>query len=124
MMFLFFLPGQSFENANAPNLDKAVHAFLFLFSTLFWCRGLFSAYLFNTAVKRPFFWAISINALFGIAVEFIQHYFIPNRSFDSWDIVADFFGIILGFVAFRIIYGPPKNYLLWKEKNYKNTEQS
>ena len=33
---------------------------------------------------------------YGIAMEFVQKYFIPNRSFDVGDIIADGIGSIIG----------------------------
>lgn len=33
---------------------------------------------------------------YGIAMEFVQKYFIPNRSFDAGDIIADGIGSIIG----------------------------
>lgn len=34
--------------------------------------------------------AVALTALgYGIAMEFVQENFIPNRSFDVWDMVAD-----------------------------------
>ena len=34
--------------------------------------------------------------LYGIVMEFVQKFFIPNRSFDIGDIAADGVGCILG----------------------------
>ena len=40
-------------------------------------------------------WAIVCIA-YGVAMEFVQKYFIPNRSFDIGDIMADTVGSLLG----------------------------
>jgi VanZ family protein len=34
--------------------------------------------------------------LYGIAMELVQKYFIPNRSFDFKDVIADTIGIVVG----------------------------
>ena len=42
---------------------------------------------------------LAISGLvYGIGMEFIQKYFVPNRSFDLWDIMADAAGCGVGFV--------------------------
>ena len=41
---------------------------------------------------------------YGITMEFIQQYFVVNRSFDPGDIVADAIGCIIGYwFSFRYI---------------------
>lgn len=35
--------------------------------------------------------------LYGAGMEVVQHYLIPNRSFDVWDIVADGAGCLVGY---------------------------
>ena len=47
-------------------------------------------------IKKTFL-IIAFTALFyGIIMEFVQRYFIPNRSFDSGDIIADALGCFVG----------------------------
>ena len=38
-----------------------------------------------------------VGCLYGIAMEFVQKYFIPLRSFDLMDILADGVGCIAGY---------------------------
>jgi len=48
--------------------------------------------------------SVAMNCLlYGVVIEIIQHYFIPNRSFDLNDIVSDGVGCFLGwyFVYYR-----------------------
>jgi VanZ family protein len=44
-----------------------------------------------------------VACFFGIAMEFVQKYFIPNRDFDIYDIVADIIGAAGGFLIARLI---------------------
>jgi len=50
---------------------------------------------------------------YGIAMEFVQKYYIPLRSFDIADIIADGVGCLLGFYFTR--------YLLHREAIKKQT---
>ena len=39
------------------------------------------------------------GCVYGIAMEFVQKYFVPNRSFEIGDIIADTIGSIAGFMV-------------------------
>jgi VanZ family protein len=41
--------------------------------------------------------------VYGIAIEFIQRNFVPHRSFDFFDIVADAVGCVVGFIVAKKI---------------------
>ncbi len=88
---LLLLPGSNFPKASWTDkiwLDKWVHIFLFG-SMVF----LF-AYTFNFQ-KKIVLKIVFIAIVYGIIIEFIQKYFIPNRSFDEGDIIADIIGALL-----------------------------
>jgi VanZ family protein len=96
MCVLFFLPGSDLPQANwmdAIYVDKLVHIGLFAILT-FLCRSSFDLDL------NHYNWMLLLTAIFyGLAVEFIQKYCIPNRSFDLFDLLADTAGSILGLIV-------------------------
>lgn len=48
--------------------------------------------------RLPWFLLITISTIaYGIVMEFVQRDFIPNRSFDIWDIAADSIGSFIAF---------------------------
>ena len=47
-------------------------------------------------LKRSFLIIALLALLYGIIMEFVQDNFIPNRSFDYGDIIADFVGCFAG----------------------------
>lgn len=74
-------------------VDKLVHIGLFAILT-FLCRSSFDLDL------NHYNWVLLLTAiLYGLAVEFIQKYCIPNRSFDLFDLLADTAGSILGLIV-------------------------
>lgn len=93
---LLCIPGSALPKQNWFNkvwLDKWIHIGLFGTMVLLWC-GLLN-YLENRKIQL--FIQISFYVfLYGIVMEFIQKYFIPNRSFDVGDIGADMIGSIAG----------------------------
>jgi VanZ family protein len=103
-LWLFTLPGSAFPDNDwfdTLQVDKWVHATLF-----FGLCGLFMYPILSfdksSYSKIKIFIVISSLAIgYGISIEFIQRYYIPNRSFDIWDIVADTIGSILAFIWFK-----------------------
>ncbi|MFM2338649.1 MAG: hypothetical protein RL115_1842 [Bacteroidota bacterium] len=93
--YLLTLPGSQFPKITwldkIPLFDKWVHIGLFTILTFLWCR----------VVKREsaFLAVAGMSLLYGIIIEFIQHYFIPYRGFEGWDVLADAVGCAIGFLA-------------------------
>ncbi len=95
---LLCLPGSMVPGTGLfglKNLDKVVHVILFGLNVLFW--GWHFA-----AIERPerrlryiFLGAVALVILLGVLMEYVQLYFIPNRSFDVGDIMADAIGAVL-----------------------------
>lgn len=77
-------------------LDKWAHIFLFLVLVFLWCRFFWRTT--STFKNKNIFIMITIfSMIYGIGMEFIQHSFIPFRSFDYGDMIADAIGSIAGY---------------------------
>lgn len=72
--------------------DKVVHVILFGGIVLFW--GLYSRYKAMQPAGRQILLFIIFSIALGVTLEYVQLYFIPFRSFDRYDIVADSGGAI------------------------------
>jgi VanZ family protein len=95
--FLFFLPGSALPRENwfaQIYIDKWVHV------------GLFAALVFLW--RSAFGWRPGMLVLFslayGFSVEMIQQQWIPNRSFDWFDVLADMTGTVLGLLVWTGAY--------------------
>ena len=77
-------------------LDKVVHVFIFFAPAL--------AVLMMGIRAR---WALGILAMHAPVSELIQHFGLPQRSGDVFDVVADLGGVALGWAA----------YLVWKRRH-------
>ena len=73
--------------------DKIVHFFLYFFLTLLWLLAYPKWWR-----KRIFF--IILVLLWGIAIELIQEYFVPTRSGDVFDAIANTAGALTGLWVF------------------------
>jgi VanZ family protein len=101
MTVLFFLPGSALPQENwldVIHFDKWVHVGLFAALMFLW-RSAFDW-------KLPgYTLVLLISALvYGLLVEVIQGNWIPNRSFDLFDVVADMTGSILGLLFWGRVY--------------------
>lgn len=96
---LFFLPGQAFPQTSWLDkiwFDKWIHVGLFVILMVTWSWAIQN----KTQIKILVITAIA----YGIFVEWVQHQFVANRSFDWGDWAADILGILLGaFVWTRYI---------------------
>jgi VanZ family protein len=48
-------------------------------------------------IKKIFVMVTILSVMYGIGMEIVQHYFIPFRSFDLGDMIADGLGSIIGY---------------------------
>ena len=96
---LLTLPGSSFPKKSIfdsiPYFDKYVHIGLFAVLTFLGCLAITVKNHVET-YHRYFIMCGIVAFIYGILMEFVQHYFIPNRSFDIYDMLADGAGALLG----------------------------
>jgi VanZ family protein len=96
---LLCIPGDDLPKAklfDIPSLDKMIHVGLFAVLAFFLCGWQFKKGIVADRKKRVFINLAIVCLLYGIGMEFIQKYFIPNRSFDLVDILSDGAGSFLG----------------------------
>lgn len=99
---LLTLPGADLPScgfcAAIPQFDKLVH--IGMFTLLGLCFG-YPVVKSPWTLQRRLKWVLLIALLsigYGIAIEFIQLLWIPGRSFEGWDILADSTGSLIAYV--------------------------
>ena len=101
MSILFFLPGSAFPSENWLDwiyFDKWVHIGLFAVLIFLWRSS------FDWEVNNYNLLLLFSALLYGLIVEFIQRYWIPNRSFDLYDVLSDMTGSLLGLLVWLRVY--------------------
>lgn len=99
---LFCLPGSAFPKKSwldAVWFDKWVHVGIFFLL----CYGV--AWLYKQKSKRFLYTLFGAAVIYGLAVEIVQQKWVPNRSFDLGDLIADAAGATLGPWAWRLKNG-------------------
>ena len=101
MCVLFFLPGSALPSEHGwmimIRIDKLVHMFLFAVLFLEW------RFAFNPSLKSYSIWLFLLVVAYGLSVELIQKYWIPGRTFDLYDLLADTIGSIAGWLVYTYI---------------------
>lgn len=95
------LPSETWLSRIQP--DKVVHVVLFAILVWVFCRALYE----NTPSANLTFTFIIITViaiLFGLVMEFVQKNFVPNRSFDEGDVIADAVGAVAGYALSCLLY--------------------
>lgn len=98
------LPGSSFPKETWLNkiyFDKIFHVSIFFILVLlfFWP---FTRTTIPESKKKRIFFVIILSAIaYGVIIEFIQKYWIPGRSFELMDIIADASGSILVIIFYK-----------------------
>jgi len=108
VLVLICLPGSNIPQVetwlNDIYFDKWVHTGLFAVLTFLFIYPVAKLPL-TLPVKKNLAIKIAIAAcVWGLTTEFIQKFFIPDRSFDLYDLAADSFGIITAYTWCRVKY--------------------
>ena len=89
---------------NITGLDKLIHISLFGGLTFLWSGVWAKIKKISIPVQQIFVWIALGSSVYGVIMEYVQKYFIPNRSFDIGDILADTIGSIAGLVIATKVY--------------------
>lgn len=94
ILFLCFIPGHDLPRVNIPLADKWAHMVLFGIFTILWHRTVTDG---NGYYKIML---LFIAVFLGWLVEYVQGNYIPNRTQDNVDTLADGIGGAVGVVLF------------------------
>ncbi len=92
IQILMCIPGSDLPKSglfSIPHFDKLVHVILFGTLVGLWCYYFYLRQKPFDKLKTLFFLVFLVAAANGIIMEFVQRDYIPNRSFDEGDIIAD-----------------------------------
>lgn len=108
--FLFFVPAMIYyllifilssirihREAGIPFLDKGLHLVEFTVLGFLLSLGCFLSLRASTRLKSGF--VLGVGILLG-GLDEIHQYFVPGRSLEILDLVADFLGILTGLLVF------------------------
>jgi VanZ family protein len=105
VLVLMCTPGYDLPNlgkwTELISLDKLIHIIIFGLMAYLFMRPV-SKRDFEPSVKKQFFFKIAIAiSIWGLTTEYIQEFWVPGRSFDIWDWMADTIGALLAILFSR-----------------------
>lgn len=104
MGFIFYMSSLSLEDVYLPDIwdfDKLVHAVAYAILGILWFRAI--KYSFEIqSVKRIAAMAFIVVVIYGISDE-IHQYFVPYRSSDIFDVIADSVGGFIGIWFYTLL---------------------
>lgn len=96
IFFLCFLPGDDLPEVRIPLIDKWAHMVLFGVFTILWHNTT------NTKSISYKLILVLVATFLGWLVEYVQGHYIPNRSQDNADTLADAIGGAAGIIIFTL----------------------
>ncbi len=83
-----------------PYIDKLVHIAMYftLAAALTWDN-----FRFSFSLKKNLIYSILVPTVYGGVIELIQENFFPPRSGDWFDLLADLFGAIFGYLFAKMV---------------------
>ena len=94
LTYLHLMPAPSMDLTNLNQVDKLAHVLMF-FLTMMW-------FMYVTAKPHQLLVGVSL-ILFGLVLEYIQMNFLPDRTFEWLDWIADGIGVVLCFFIVRVL---------------------
>jgi len=102
ILFVTLTPGEKLpDTPDVIGFDKLVHLSMFLVLTVLWI-SIGNQNREKASIKKITTNYLVFGIFFAILVEYLQKY-IPGRSFDYWDMVANLTGGAIGAVCFYIL---------------------
>ena len=108
LTILLLMPGDDLEEStwwSTYKIDKLVHIVAFAILGLSTSISLSKLRVLIDSNFRLMALILTVCAVFGTILEFLQQELSVGRMAELLDIVADCVGVLLGFVFFRILYG-------------------
>lgn len=101
VLVLICLPGKDVPDSSLLELlqfDKIVHAAIFGLMVILFIRPVAMSSM-EKKEKISWYFRVALSvAVWGLATEYIQKYFVPGRNFDPWDFVADATGCAIAYL--------------------------
>lgn len=87
-------PGDSLPDLSFEFSDKIIHFTIYLILTISFFIAIYNSSKKNFLNRSPVIYSLIIAILYG-ATDEIHQYFVPNRSCDIWDFVANAVGALI-----------------------------
>lgn len=105
ILVLTLLPGDEVAASGGVQLDKITHFVLFTALVVSGIIGCLKQYQFRFINRNAVLVVASFGVFIGLLTEILQLIVVKSRSFEVSDLIADFAGVGLGVIIFRLLMG-------------------
>lgn len=98
-----FLPGNNLPKTTISNLDKLVHFVMFFGLAMSMFIGFVKQNQYPALHYRAVRYTLIFCYSYSMFTELVQHFFIPNRTFEFLDFLADSAGVTMALGLFLIV---------------------
>ncbi len=103
IIFIFSsIPGDDLPDLSYTISDKIIHALIYFFAFLLFYISLSHTRRDSFFHKNSILFSIIFATIYALSDEFHQS-FVPNRDADIFDFLADFAGVLAGFIFIIIL---------------------
>lgn len=102
IMVLTLTPGEAVPDVSLFDYDKLGHGFIFFVLSFLLIKGTYENLQTTSRAGNAVLIGVVTSAFYGFLIEIIQS-FIPGRSMDVYDAVANVIGSILGLSLFYLL---------------------
>lgn len=103
ILVLTFSSGLSNSNIEYADADKLVHVFMFAPLAFLMIVGFKKQQTFRGLRVNAVAYSLVFCSAYGVFIEVVQ-FFLPHRSIEFADIMADTMGVVLGFFVYFMVY--------------------
>ncbi len=103
ILVLTLITNQGTASEEYPHFDKVIHGVMFCALSFFMIVGFTKQDTYSRLRFKPVQYSLLVSMLLGIIIECVQ-LFVPNRSFEVYDLVSDGVGSAMGYYLFVLIY--------------------
>ena len=106
ILFLSVIPGEDLPNISFWEIDKIVHTIFYWILSFAVILALKKQYPAMPLRFKAIMYGVALCILYGLCIEIVQGAFLESRSFDIYDLVANFIGCTLGVTGIIVIFKP------------------
>jgi VanZ family protein len=105
ILMLTLAPGKDMPEVSLWDLlfDKAAHSFVFAILSFLLVVGFIKQGRFHQLKFEPIRYSLIFSIGYGVLIEIVQG-FVPGRSLDWKDMLADASGALIGILLFYVVY--------------------
>jgi VanZ family protein len=103
ILLLTLVTGENKAKMDYPHFDKVIHLISFCALSFFMIIGFTKQDRYSRLRFEASRYAVLFSIGYGLIIEFV-HIVVPEREFESFDLLSNVLGSVLGYFLFVLVY--------------------